>query len=139
MITYIDSSAVLRVLFNHKDAYARFGKWGEAGSSELLRVECNRTLYRLRLEGKISDETLSDYQEVFSDFIKTINIIELNAAVLERSAGPFQTIVGSLDAIHLSTALLWKDERQEDVVMLTHDAQLAVAARAAGLMVAGVQ
>lgn len=138
MIVYIDSSAVLRVLFNHGSSFRKFGQWSAAGSSELLRVECNRTMYRLRLENKITDETLSNYQIAFTDFFETIDIIEINPTVIEKSAGPFPTIVGSLDAIHLASALLWKEELDEDIHMLTHDAQLAIAARAAGLKIIGV-
>ncbi len=138
MTVYVDSSAVLRVLFGHHSAYGKFGRWNEAGSNELLRIECNRTMYRLRLESKITDETLSEYQAAFSDFLETISIIDLNSSIIEKAAGPFSTIVGSLDAIHLATALLWKEDMEADIHVLTHDAQLAVAARAAGLKVIGI-
>ena len=46
MIAYVDSSALLRVLLNEPNAL----KWAavtHAISSELLRVECHRTLDRL--------------------------------------------------------------------------------------------
>jgi predicted nucleic acid-binding protein len=51
--------------------------------------------------------------------------------VLTRAAGPMPTVVGSLDAIHLATAL------EPGFVLLTHDKQLARAARASGLDVGG--
>jgi hypothetical protein len=42
-----------------------------------------------------------------------------------------------LDAIHLSTALAWRDARNTDLTMATHDTALATAARAVGLQVIG--
>jgi hypothetical protein len=45
--------------------------------------------------------------------------------------------LGTLDALHLSTALLWSEMRNENLVMATHDRALAMAARASGLQVIG--
>jgi hypothetical protein len=49
------------------------------------------------------------------------------------------TEIGTLDAIHLATALLWRDMTQEELTMATHDGALALAARAHGLPVIGVK
>jgi len=48
------------------------------------------------------------------------------------------TELGTLDAIHLATAVLWKEVMGADLVMATHDAALALAAQAHGLPVVGV-
>ena len=48
------------------------------------------------------------------------------------------TELGTLDAIHLATALLWKEMTRIDVVMATHDTALALGAQAHGLAVVGV-
>ena len=48
------------------------------------------------------------------------------------------TDLGTLDAIHLATALLWKDLTRADLTMATHDGALALGARAHGLRVIGV-
>jgi hypothetical protein len=48
------------------------------------------------------------------------------------------TELGTLDAIHLATALLWRDQARISITMETHDAALALAARAHGLPVVGV-
>jgi hypothetical protein len=47
------------------------------------------------------------------------------------------TELGTLDAIHLATALLWKDMTREDLVMATHNGALALGAKAHGLTVIG--
>ena len=46
--------------------------------------------------------------------------------------------LGTLDAIHLATALLWKEMTSADLVMATHDAALGLGAHAHGLAVVGV-
>jgi hypothetical protein len=48
------------------------------------------------------------------------------------------TEVGTLDAIHLATALLWKEMSHVDLTVATHDNALGLAARAHGLPVVGV-
>ena len=44
---------------------------------------------------------------------------------------------GTLDAIHLATALLWKDMTGRECVMATHDEALGLAAQAHGIRVVG--
>ena len=48
------------------------------------------------------------------------------------------TELGTLDAIHLAPAILWKDALGVDPVMATHDKALALAAQAHGLKVLGI-
>jgi hypothetical protein len=57
--------------------------------------------------------------------------------ILERAAQPLPTVLGTLDAIHLSTALLWQEVEAEAVSFATHDLALARAAQACGLAVIG--
>jgi prevent-host-death family protein len=45
---------------------------------------------------------------------------------------------GTLDAIHLATALLWRERSDADLLMATHDATLGLAARAVGFRVIGL-
>ena len=53
-----------------------------------------------------------------------------NAPLMQRN-------LGTLDAIHLASALLWKDAMSIDPVMATHDGALGIAAHAHGLQVIG--
>jgi hypothetical protein len=48
------------------------------------------------------------------------------------------TELGTLDAIHLATALLWTEMSHKDLTMATHDSVLGLAARAYGMRVMGV-
>jgi hypothetical protein len=58
-------------------------------------------------------------------------------SVLDRAAQPMPTELGTLDAIHLASALLWKEALGVDPVMATHDKAVALAAQAHGLKVVG--
>jgi len=69
--------------------------------------------------------------------IASIEIVEIDMVVLDRAAQPMPTELGTLDAIHLATALLWKESTRAGLVMATHDAALALAAKAHGLAVVG--
>jgi uncharacterized protein len=66
-----------------------------------------------------------------------LEVIDVTAAVLARAAQPPPTELGTLDAIHLATALLWREQSGRGLVMATHDTALAIAARASGLEVVG--
>jgi len=48
-----------------------------------------------------------------------------------------QPKMGTLDAIHLATALLWRESTSEDLAMATYDRALALGAQARGLRVLG--
>jgi predicted nucleic acid-binding protein len=67
----------------------------------------------------------------------SLEVIEVSAPVLSRASQPLPTALGTLDAIHLVTALMWRDELQTDLTMATHDHALAQAARASGLQAIG--
>ena len=66
-----------------------------------------------------------------------MEVVEPTWPVLRRAGQPFPTPLGTLDAVHLATALLWRDTRGEDLALATHDRALALAARASGLTVIG--
>src|SRR5437763_7460822 len=51
-------------------------------------------------------------------------------ASLDRAAQPMQTELGTLDAIHLAIALLWKDKSRVDLVMAAHDDAMGPGAQA---------
>jgi len=69
--------------------------------------------------------------------VQEIELVEPTRSVLTRASQPFPTELGTLDAIHLATAMLWRERGGEDLVMATHDAALGVAARACGFRVVG--
>ena len=71
----------------------------------LARVEFLRTVDRLRLDGEIDDEErvlLHQGGEVVWEASYRVGVSD---SVLERASQPFPTVVGTLDALHLATAL----------------------------------
>ncbi len=61
----------------------------------------------------------------------------LTTKVLHRAAEPFPTLIGSLDALHLASALLVR-EQFDDLTFATHDQSLGLAARSMGFAVEGM-
>ena len=137
MIAYIDSSVLLRVLFGQSNALKEWKKIDRGISSALIEVECLRTLDRLRLVDGVSEETIAIRREAIFRLLVGLEVIELTHPVLARAAQPLPTTLGTLDAIHLATALMWNEQTRENLVMATHDTALALAAKASGLSVVG--
>ena len=138
MIAYLDSSVLLRVILGQRDRLEEWDSVATGVGSALVEVECLRTFDRLRLRREVPDEELALRREVVYRLTEEMVIIEPDRAVLNRAAQPFPTPLGTLDAIHLATALLWKERGTDELVMATHDTALGVATRACGLRVVGV-
>jgi hypothetical protein len=102
-------------------------------------VECLRTLDRVRLEEDLADEEMARRREAVFRLLRSLVLVDPVPAILERAAQPLPTVLGTLDAIHLLTALVWQEVRGEPVLLATHDVALARAARACGLPVLGVR
>jgi predicted nucleic acid-binding protein len=135
---YLDSSAILRVVLGQSNALKEWRSITKGVSSALVEVECLRTLDRLRLAEGLKDDEIAIRRETVFRMLESIEVVELTRPVLARAAQPLPTSLGTLDAIHLATALLWKDRTGGDLVMATHDEGLATASRACGLRVIGV-
>jgi predicted nucleic acid-binding protein len=134
MNCYIDSSAFLRCLLNREDAGRRLSAFTKIGSSELTLIECSRVLERYRLENLVTDEQLAETREALQTAIGGLFLFEISAAVKRRASESFPTVIGTLDAIHLATALLWHQrESAEDLVLFSYDRQMITCARAMGL------
>ena len=138
MIAYVDSSVLLRVALGQRDALPEWSKIRQGVSSALVTTESLRTLDRLRLRVNLADAEVAKRRATILDLIDSLEVVEIDSAVLDRAAQPMPTELGTLDAIHLATALLWKDMMRVSLVMATHDAALALGAQAHGLDVVGV-
>jgi predicted nucleic acid-binding protein len=137
MIAYLDASVVLRLILGEQGRLAGWKRIETAVASALTEVECLRTLDRLSGMGALSPEELAQRRAAVYRLLEAVEVVEVGRAVLRRASGPFP-LAGTLDAIHLSTAISWRDARESDLTMATHDQALATAARAMGLRVMGV-
>lgn len=137
MIMYLDTSVVLGHLLGQPGRLRDFGKWEGAYASELMGVEARRVFDRLRLDGHLDDTNLARAHRELARVEQAVGGILLTRAVLHRAALPMPTVVKTLDAIHLASAMLFREHREEALVFATHDANQARAAWALGFEVEG--
>jgi predicted nucleic acid-binding protein len=137
MIAFIDSSVVLRVLLGEPSKLNCLSDIKRAVVSDLLEVECRRTIDRMRITSRISDQEVERRLIGLVKILKSCERVGLTRAVLNRAQQAFPTTLGTLDAIHLSTAILWAERERVSPVILTHDQELGRAARSLGFDVLG--
>lgn len=139
MNAYVDSSVLLRTALGEPGAFKDWDDFEKCYTSEIALVESFRVLDRLRLEGRLEDIELSQKMRSLRELSSALGFITLNRAVLDRASQSFPTLVGTLDAIHLGSALLYTERKRERLVFLTHDVRQAIAAQALGFEVRGAQ
>jgi hypothetical protein len=100
-------------------------------------VEALSTVDRLRLTHEISDAEVAELVRDIQIIHETFAIHPITNQVLQRASETFPTVVGTLDALHLATALSIR-EIENVHLLLTHDPQLATAARSLGFEVMGI-
>ena len=138
MIAYIDTSALLRVVLREPGALDDLRSYDGLVSSELIVVESARTIDRLRLQGSLTTDEATIRLRAISDWLEAIDLVLLRPSVLSRASEPMPMPLGSLDAVHLATALVWRDRMGALPTMATHDAALGFAARTFGFDVRGI-
>jgi predicted nucleic acid-binding protein len=139
VIAYVDASVLLRVALGQPDSLPEWSSIERGVSSALVTTESLRTLDRLRLRVKLADTQVAERRAKVLELIASLELVDIDSLVLDRAAQPMPTKLGTLDAIHLATALLWTEMTGEELTMATHDGGLAVAARAHGLPVVGAR
>jgi predicted nucleic acid-binding protein len=136
LITYVDASVLLRVIQGAPNA---LNGWSgiEPVSSRLIMVECLRVVDRARLQADADEMRLARDRASVLEALATFQLAPLDDAILERAGDPFPTSLGTLDAIHLATALELR-RLHPAMPLATHDAELATAAHSLGFEVVGV-
>jgi predicted nucleic acid-binding protein len=137
MNVYLDSSVVLRRLQRELAVMAGWGQWDQAYSSELLRVEVLRSIDRNRLKGALTDQDVAQLITKAHTIFDAIEFVVLSRSILNRASQSFLTPLGTLDSLHLATALRLVELRGIELAFLTHDAELATAARSMNFNVQG--
>lgn len=137
MIAYIDSSVILRLILSERNSLHEWPDVHQGVTSALAEVEVLRTLDRLRFSApNIDPSMLAGRREAAFRFLEGVETVEITRGILARAAQPLPTPLGTLDAIHLVSAMGWR-EQFEPLVFATHDLALAAAARASGFEVIG--
>jgi predicted nucleic acid-binding protein len=131
LIAYIDSSTLLRILFGETGQVPEWRQIERGVVSDLVEVECRRTIDRMRLHAGLADTEVERRLAGLARVLARCERVAVTRSVLARAAQPFPTTLGTLDAIHLATALLWSQREGIPICFMTHDRELG---RAAGVM-----
>ncbi|MEO7157469.1 MAG: type II toxin-antitoxin system VapC family toxin [Vicinamibacterales bacterium] len=138
MNAYIDTSVLLRLVLREPGALDDLRSYDALVSSELIAVESTRTIDRLRLQGVLTMEEAAVRRRAVTDWLEAIDLVLLRPPVLSRAGEPLPTPLGTLDAIHLATALIWRERMGPLPTIATHDTALGLAARTFGFDVRGI-
>ena len=136
MITYVDASVLLRLVLVEDDPLATWNRLHPI-SSEVVTVECLRAIERLRWTTSIDAAVLAERRATLLTVLKGFQLVAISSPVLERAGDPFPVFVATLDAIHLATATILREDAP-DLAFATHDLRLGAAARAMGFEVTGI-
>ncbi len=137
MIVYLDSSVILGRLLDQKHILPGWGEWSEVWTSELTWVECFRKADHLRLQHQFDDHEISIFVQELDQLLGSVGEIALDGSVLRRASQSYPTVVGTLDAMHLASAVLWQEETGRKICFLTHDIRQGLGAKAMGLETQG--
>ena len=137
MIAYLDTSALLRVVLRESSAIEDLRTYRWTRLSELIAVESARTNHRLRHQGALTMDEAAERTALVNEWLKAVDLVLLRPPVLSRATEPMPMPIGTLDGIHLATALIWRERFGGLPQMLTHDGALGAAARAFGFEVRG--
>jgi len=95
-------------------------------------------LIRYRLNSEIDDQGLVHLYEDLSELFSYIDLLALNSNILTDASQNWGVTLGSLDSIHLATAIFYKKQKMEPLTLVTHDKSLSIACRLTGLIVKDV-
>ena len=125
---YVDSSVLLAFLLHERVAV--FPSDGQLVTSELSELECRRTLDRIRIQERRSDEEMARSLSELHALFQSLRVIRVDSVVLKRAKAAFPTVVRSLDSIHIATAELSGARR-----FISRDKQQGNAASALGMQI----
>ncbi len=137
MNAYLDTSVLLRIILKQPNPYSRWAEFTNLIGSHLVEVEGLRALDRMRVAEEIPEEKFLAYRADLYQLVNGMDLIQPTPPILRRASEAFPVALGTLDAIHLSTAMAWRDERDEELLFVTHDKGLARAALSVGFKTEG--
>ncbi len=138
---YFDSSAVLAFLLGQREGPAAFALWTERRiriSSILLRAEClvNIRRHARSLAGKVPLSWLSSREKALSGSLSEVTLAQVDEALLETlESEPALAECRTLDALHLCTALRFREELDGRLDLVTLDERMALVAARLGFQV----
>jgi predicted nucleic acid-binding protein len=139
---YVDASVFLRVVLDEPASLSEWDSLEDPLTSALTEVEGLRVIDRASRRPthprrrQLSETEAGSARTLLHRTLEMFRRLDLAPAILSR-AGQLSGPLGTLDALHLASALAWQDQLGMPPVMATHDPELAAAAAAHGLPVMG--
>jgi predicted nucleic acid-binding protein len=135
---YADSSAILSWLFGEPQGETVRTVLAAAElvlASNLLLVECDRTIHRAQAMGRVTEAQAADRRAVLVATAASWNVLRLDAEVIERARRPFPAEpIRTLDALHLASALIAR-AAVPGLALLSLDERMRTAGRGLGIEV----
>lgn len=133
MIAFVDTSVVLRFVLEGDISLHQAFAATVTACSELLWIESMRVAQRLRLDGGLSDQSLAEAVGRISDCYSGFRVYLLDEEIKRAAAGPFPTVIGTLDALHLACARrAARHYPGETLLVYSYDRQMNLCSRALG-------
>jgi predicted nucleic acid-binding protein len=138
VIGYIDASVLLRLVLSEPETLAEWNDLTEGVTSQIAIVECHRGLFRALATKRLDDASFLRARETVEAILDRLRIVRISRAIIEAASQPFPVTLGSLDAIHLASAIRFRARRTDELIRFaTHDQRLAEAASAMNFPVLG--
>jgi predicted nucleic acid-binding protein len=138
VIAYVDSSVLLRFILGQPGTLTELLRADGRVTSQITEVECLRAVESARARGQLDTDEYVDRRRVVYAQLRRMRRLELSRSVLRRAGEPYPLSVKSLDALHLTSALLLREREASDLVFATHDRQLGRLAAALDFPVIGL-
>ena len=81
---------------------------------------------------ELDESDVETKRSAVADLLTRVDVFPVDDRVMSIASQSFPTILGTLDAIHLATAMIYRERQSTDerpIVFATHDKSLARAAR----------
>ena len=141
MIKFLDTSVLIRILLREENPLRQWHEIQLGVTSQITRVECYRTLDRLRIVDVLNDDEHAEKVAEVEDLLSRIDVVRLDKRILARASESLPTAIGTLDAIHLVSAMTYRERQPKDeppIYIATHDNSLAACARNTDFRVIGI-
>jgi predicted nucleic acid-binding protein len=133
MIAFVDTSVVLRFVLEGDLTLHQAFAAPVTACSELLWIESMRVAQRLRLDGGLDDHTLAEAVSRIAACYSSFQVFLLDEEIKQTAAGPFPTVIGTLDALHLACARrAARHYPGETLLVFSYDKQMNLCAQALG-------
>jgi predicted nucleic acid-binding protein len=131
MVAYLDSSVLLEHILKGDQGIKQVLSCDTVVTSEITGIECRRVIHRYRMESSFDDEGFLEAIQRLDSVLSGTAVIRLSETVLKRSGQTFPVIVKTLDALHLSSAALFRElHPDESILVFSYDGSFNRCAKA---------